>query len=274
VTGTDAAPGVVRIAVASTPLTATLDEAVPAAIAAVEEAARRGARIVCLPETALPGHRSQRRPVPDVSRAAIDAALAVVTDAARRAGIAAIVGAERPTPAGREIVSIVVDADGSELGVQAKTQIDPSEEADYVPGRGRRVFTAAGLTFGVAICHEAFRYPEITRSLVLAGARVVFVPHYVTTEDGSLPTRWCDAANPYNEKALLVRALENSVYVAQANVAGPDQGSATCIVGPDGSLVASLPYGEVGVAVADVDPGRADRRIALRWAPERSLAEP
>ncbi len=50
----------VRIAVASTPLTATLDEAVPAAIAAVEEAGRLGARIVCLPEAAIPGHRSQR----------------------------------------------------------------------------------------------------------------------------------------------------------------------------------------------------------------------
>jgi predicted amidohydrolase len=267
-------PATVRIAVASTPLTATLDEAVPAAIAAAEEAARRGARIVCLPETALPGHRSQRRSVPDVPRAAIDVAVRSVAAAAARTGIVAIVGAERPTPAGREIVSIVIDADGSELGVQAKTQIDPGEEADYVPGRGRRIFTAAGLTFGVAICHEAFRYPEIARSLVLAGARVVFVPHYVTTDDGSLPARWCDAANPYNEKALLMRALENSVYVAQANVAGPDQGSATCIVGPDGSLVASLPYGEVGVAVADVDPGRADRRIALRWAPERSLMGP
>lgn len=67
-----------------------------------------------------------------------------------------------------------------------KTQIDPSEERDYVAGSGRRVFTAAGVTFGIAICHEAFRYPEITRSLVLAGAQVVFVPHYVTTDDGSL----------------------------------------------------------------------------------------
>jgi predicted amidohydrolase len=264
----------VRIAVASTPLTATLDEAVLAAIEAVEEAARLGARIVCLPETALPGHRSQRRPVPDVARADVDAAVRRVAAAAARAGIVAIVGAERPTPAGREIVAVVVDADGSELGVQAKTQLDPSEEAAYVPGSGRRTFTAAGVTFGVAICHEAFRYPEIARSLVLAGARVVFVPHFVTTDDGSLPTRWCDAANPYNEKALLVRALENSVYVAQANVAMPDQGSATCIVGPGGELVASVPYGAVGVAVADVDPVRADRRIALRWAPERSLVDP
>ena len=86
------------------------------------------------------------------------------------------------------------------------------------------MFTIDGLTFGIAICHEAFRYPEITRSLALAGAQVVFVPHFVTTADGSLPAGWCDAANPYNEKALMLRALENSVYVAQSNVAGPRPG--------------------------------------------------
>ena len=126
------------------------------------------------------------------------------------------------------------------LGEQVKTQIDPSEEAHYVAGRGRRVFTIDGLTFGIAICHEAFRYPEIVRSLVLAGAQVVFVPHYVMAPDGVLPRRWGDPANPYNEKALMVRALENTVYVAQSNVAAPDQGSITGIVGPDGSLVASL----------------------------------
>ena len=50
---------VIRIAVASTPLTATLDEAVPAAVAAIEAAGRLGAAIVCLPETGLPGHRDQ-----------------------------------------------------------------------------------------------------------------------------------------------------------------------------------------------------------------------
>ena len=178
----------IRIAVASTPLTATLEEAVPAAIAAVEAAARQDAQIVCLPETALPGHRSQRRPVPDYGAAALEEALAQVADSVRAAGIVAIVGMERPTPSGREIVSVVLGADGTRLGTQAKTQIDPTEEPNYVPGSGRRVFTAAGLTFGIAICHEGFRYPEISRSLVLAGAQVIFAPHYVTTDDGSLPS--------------------------------------------------------------------------------------
>jgi predicted amidohydrolase len=262
----------IRIAVASTPLTATLDEAVPAAVAAVEEAGRLGARIVCLPETGLPGHRSQARPVPDVPIDAIEAGLRDIADAARRAGVVTIVGAERPTAAGREIVSFVIGADGERLGEQAKTQIDPSEEPNYIASAGRNVFTAADVTFGIAICHEAFRYPEITRSLVLRGAQIVFVPHYVTTADGSLPTGWCDASNPYNEKAVLLRAMENTVFVAAANVAGPDQGSATCIIAPDGTQVASLGYGTVGVVAADIDLDQADRLLALRWAPERNVA--
>jgi len=260
----------IRIAVASTPLTATLDEAIPAAVAAVEEAGRLGARIVCLPETGLPGHRGQARPVPDVAQDALDDALAAVAAAARRAGVVTIVGAEHPTPAGREMLSVVFDADGVRLGEQAKTQIDPSEEPHYIAGSGRRVFTAAGVTFGIAICHEGFRYPEVVRSLVLGGAQIVFAPHYVTTDDGSLPTRWCDASNPYNEKALLCRALENTVFVAASNVAGPDQGSITGIIAPDGRLVASLAYGLVGVVAADIDLDLADRRLALRWAPERN----
>ena len=114
-----------RIAVASTPLTTTLKEATPAAIAAVREAGRLGARIVCLPETGLPGHRCQARPVPKVTAAALDDALSAIALASRDAGVVTIVGAERPTRAGLEIVTVVLDADGTWLGEQVKTQIDP-----------------------------------------------------------------------------------------------------------------------------------------------------
>lgn len=133
------------------------------------------------------------------------------------------------------------------------------------------MFTIAGVTFRIAICHEASRYIEITRSLVLAGAQILFVPHYVTTEDGSLPKEWCAASNPYNEKALLCRALENTIYVAASNTAGRDQGSASCIISPTVALVASVPYGPPGVVSADIDLDAAARRLACRWAPERSL---
>ena len=110
----------IRIAVASTPLTATLDEAVPAAVAAIDEAARLGARIVCLPETGLPGHRCQSRHVPEPSEGALGAALSAVADAARRTGVVTIVGAERKTLSGRESVSVVFSGDGTKLGEQVK----------------------------------------------------------------------------------------------------------------------------------------------------------
>jgi predicted amidohydrolase len=260
----------IRVAVASTPLTATLEEAVPAAVAAVEEARRQDARIVCLPETAVPGHRCQNRLVPDLAQEALDAALDEVAAAARRAGVVTIVGSERVVAGGREIIVAVFGADGARLGEQAKTQLDPSEEPHYVPGSGRHLFTAAGAPFGIAICHEAFRYPEVARALALGGAQIIFAPHWVTTGDGSLPRRWCDPSSPYNEKALLCRALENEIYVAASNCAGADQGSASCIIAPDGTQLASVPYGAVGVATADVDLARANRQPARRWAPARN----
>jgi predicted amidohydrolase len=132
------------------------------------------------------------------------------------------------------------------------------------------VFAAAGVTFGIAICHEGFRYPEVARALALGGARIIFAPHWVTTDDGTLPRRWCDPSSPYNEKALLCRALENTVYVAASNCAGEDQGSASCIIAPDGTQLAAVPYGAVGVAAADLDLDRADRLLARRWAPARN----
>ena len=85
-----------------------------------------------------------------------------------------------------------------------------------------------------------------------------------------MPERWCDASNPYYEKALMCRAIENTIYVAASNVAGADQGSARCIIAPDGSLVAQVPYGEVGVAGADVDLALAHGLLARRRAPERN----
>jgi predicted amidohydrolase len=260
----------VRIAVASTPLTATLEEAVPPVLVAIEAAGKLGVRILCLPEAILPGHRMQKRAVEDASAAALEAALEQVAAAARAAQVVTLVGTERPTADRRQLVQVVFDENGSRLGEQVKTQVDPTEEQIYAPGSQRRVFTAAGVTFGIAICHEVFRYPEISRALALAGAQIIFAPHFVNTRDGSLPTRWLDSANPYNEKALLCRALENTVYVAAANTAGPIQGSASCIIAPDGALLASVPYGQIGIATADIDIDRATRLIARRWAPDRS----
>ena len=105
-----------------------------------------------------------------------------------RAGarITVILGTERLTDRGLQITACVIDPDGTIAGWQDKGQIDPSEEATYPAlGTERRVFTAGPLTFGVAICHEGWRYPETVRWAVRRGAQVVFHPHAHVAEPGS-----------------------------------------------------------------------------------------
>lgn len=236
------------------------------------EAAARGAAVVCFPETFLPGYRGPvfPAPPPPIDQAAQERTLAGIQALARRHGVAAIVGMEWSGPAGLLNVAVVVDRDGTVLGQQTKNQIAPEEDPYYVPGERRQLFAIDGVPFGVAICHEGWRYPETVRWAARRGAPVVFHPH-VTGGDGKgvVPRYWGDPEGAYYEKAMLLRALENGVYFASANYALADQETATCVVAPDGRLVAQTPYGDDSLLVADLDLAAATGRYARRYAPER-----
>lgn len=264
----------IRLAVASVPFPTDLDAAVRAVIDAVRSAAEQKADLLCLPEACLPGHRLGPHPVREYRQVDLDAAICEVGRAVRAAGVVTVLGTERVTPHGRILLATVLDAAGTTLGHQVKTQLAPEEEAHYVPGSGRRVFRAVGVTFGVAICHEAFRHPETVRSTVLAGAQIVLHPHYAATGSARPLTRWGDAGNPYNEAAVRCRAIENTVFMASANYALPDQAGAGAVIGPDGSLRGHLPYGQVGTLVVAIDPAEATGAMARRYHPERDRFRP
>src|SRR5262249_22151087 len=155
----------------------------------------------------------------------------------------------------RQIAAVVVGADGELLGCQTKNQLDATEEPLYVPGTARRLFEVNGLKFGVAICHEGFRYPETVRWAAVRGAKVVFHPHCTGSDrTGTRPARWGAPEGPYYEKAMMCRALENTIYFASVNYAFRYPESATSLLGPSGECLAHLPYGEEGVLVCDIDP--------------------
>lgn len=263
-----------RIALASPRVAATVADGLAATDRLLAAAAARGARVVCFPEAYLPGLRGLDFPVPPFDHADQERTVAAASELTRRHGVAAVLGMEWHTDLGRHIVAVVLDAAGRLVGVQTKNQLDPTEEAHYVPGRTRRLFTVEGLTFGVAICHEGFRYPETVRWAAARGAKVVFHPHCTGGDlTGTVPRTWGDPAAPYYEKAVMCRALENTVYVASVNYAFRHPESATALLGPQGELVAHLPYGEEGVLVCDVDPGAATGKLAQRYAPERYAVE-
>src|SRR5262245_55189908 len=162
------------------------------------EAAAQGAAIVCFPEAYLPGLRGLDFEVPTFDERLEEDALHAIAQWTQAYRIAAIVGIERVTTAGRQIAAFVMDKHGQLLGLQTKNQLDPSEDRFYLPGSGRRLFAIDGMKFGIAICHEGFRYPETVRWAAVRGAQIVFHPHCTGSDHtGVRPTQWAAAGAPY-----------------------------------------------------------------------------
>ena len=126
----------------------------------------------------------------------------------------------------------------------------------------------AGVPSGITICHEGWRYPEATRWAATRGALIVFHPQ-LTGSDQTGPTleRWGDPSSPYYEKAMIMRSIENTVYFASVNNAFRFQDSATSLIGPEGDLIAHIPYGEERLLIHDLDLSAATRLIATRFDP-------
>ena len=259
-----------RLALASPRVAASVEEGLARVRWGLAEAAAQGAAIVCFPEAYLPGLRGLDFDVPPFDRDQQERVVQIVATWAQEYRVAAVLGMEWHTDAGRHIAAVVLGPRGELLGVQTKNQLDPTEEPLYVPGRTRRVFEVDGLKFGVAICHEGFRYPETVRWAAARGAQVVFHPHCTGSDrTGTRPTEWGSPASPYYEKAMMCRGLENTIYFASVNYAFRYPESATSLIGPNGECLTYLPYGEEGVVVRAIDPAAATGRLARRYAPDR-----
>ena len=258
------------IALASPRVASSFDDGLARVEKLMYEASRQGARIVCFPEAYLPGLRGLDVEVPPADRAQQDRALETAGQWARTFRIAVILSMERLTSAGSQIVAYVIDAGGRLLGYQTKNQIAPSEDPFYIPGATRRMFEIQGVRFGIAICHEGWRYPETVRWAAMRGAKVVFHPHHAGSDrEGVVPTRWGAPDGAYYEKAMMMRSIENAVYFASVNYALRYPESATSLIDPEGRCQAYLPYGEEGVLVQSIDLEKATGFLAARYAPDR-----
>ena len=258
------------IALASPKVATSLDDGLARVERLVSEAANQGAQIVCFPEAYLPGLRGQDFDVLSWDRDTEQRTTDAVRDIARRSRTAIILGMELVTDAGRQIAACVIGAGGDVVGYQVKTQLDHSEDRFYVPGDSRRLFEIDGVTFGIAICHEGWRYPETVRWAAARGAKIVFHPQHTGNEkQGVRLTAWGAAENPYYEKAMMMRSIENGIWFASVNYALRYPEAATSLIDPSGRCQAFLPYGTEGVLVQSIDIDAATGVLARRFAPER-----
>jgi len=244
-----------RIAVAQMRVEPTDHEAnLAKALDLIGQAAAEGAELVLLPEMALTGlaqdMATAAQPIPGpateaLCRAAVDAGAWVVG------------GMPEANPGGKPFNSAVaIDPRGEIADIYRKVFLYLSE-ADACDRGDRACLLDLGFcTAGLMICYD-YIFPEYVRRLVMAGARLIL--HPTAWVDTEVCRQWrYPAAEAYRAQCL-VRALENGVFVASANVLGQyDEGGylggvgRSAIIAPWGEVLAEVPEGD-GVAVADLD---------------------
>ena len=250
----------IRIALANLRFPASPEESLALAAASIQQAALAQAHIVCFPECYIPGLRGVGKRVAPPDATFLNRAHAEIAQSAARSAITVILGTERIVDGALRNTALVVNADGSAAGFQDKVQIDPTEEGIYTPGATRHIFQAGPLTFGIAICHEGWRYPETVRWSARHGAHIVFHPAFLEAD----PTA---PAPTFHEKVALCRAAENTIYFASVNYACTASLTTSAVARPDGSLLTHPPHGQEGLLLADIDPTQATALLASRYKP-------
>jgi N-carbamoylputrescine amidase len=194
--------------------------------ARVEEAARRGAEVVCLPELYRSPYFCQREDhaffdlAEDVPGPSSERFQAV----ARKAGVAVIVPIfERRAPGLYHNSALLVDADGTIRGTYRKMHIpdDPSfyEKFYFTPGDlGFRAFDLAAGRVGALICWDQW-YPEGARLTALQGASILFYPTAIGWHPGE-KARYGAAQRDAWQTIQRSHAIANGVYVGSVNRVG------------------------------------------------------
>lgn len=240
----------------------------------VEQAALRGAQVVCLQELfAGPyfcqeenaAHFDLAEPIPGPSTARM-------AEVAKRTGTAIVVPVfERRASGVFHNSAAVVGPDGEILGVYRKMHIpdDPCfyEKFYFAPGDlGFAAFDTPFGRIGVLICWDQW-FPEAARLVAMQGASVIFYP----TAIGWHPKEKAQHGAEQREAWRLVQrghAVANGVYVAAVNRVGlevPVSGGdgleffgSSFVAGPMGEILAEAPQDEEAILIAQVDEERIE----------------
>jgi len=194
--------------------------------AAIREAAKQGAQIVCLPELFTGYYFCQQEhidlfdkaePIPGPSTDRL-------AECAKANGVV-VVGSlfEKRMPGVYHNTATVHDADGSLLGIYRKMHIpdDPLflEKFYFTPGDlGWKVFNTKFGKVGTLVCWDQW-YPEAARLTALQGAEVIFYP----TAIGWHPkekAEYGEAQHSAWETSMRGHSIANGVYVAAVNRVG------------------------------------------------------
>jgi N-carbamoylputrescine amidase len=258
-------------------LQAAFGEDMAANIAKVEElvraAAKQGAQVILPPELFQGPYfctSQEEKWFATAYPAATHPAVTALQPVAKELGVAIPVSIfERDGPAYYNSL-VMLDADGSQLGVYRKSHIPdgPGYQEKYYfrPGdSGFKVWDTKFGRIGVGICWDQW-FPEAARAMALMGAQVLFYPTAIGSEphDASLDTR-----EPWR-RAMQGHAVSNVIPVVASNRIGTEKVGANTqtyygssfIADHRGDLVEELGREEEGAIVHAFDLDFLDRHRA------------
>ncbi|HEY7862711.1 MAG TPA: carbon-nitrogen hydrolase [Thermoanaerobaculia bacterium] len=244
------------------------------AVAKVEEAARAGARVVCLPELYRSQYFAQKEDVAifDLAETIPGPSTEAIGAAAKKHGVAVVVPLfEKRAPGLYHNTAAIVGEDGRVIGLYRKMHIpdDPAyyEKFYFTPGDlGFRAFDTKAGRVATLICWDQW-YPEGARLSAMQGALVVFYP----TAIGWHPHEKASHGAAQRDAWMTVQrghAIANGLYVAAVNRVGheiPPEGGpglefwgSSFVADPQGVLMAVGSTDREEVLVAEVDPARVE----------------
>jgi len=235
------------------------------ALARIEEAAARGAKVVCLQELFRSRYFCQSEdarnfdlaePIPGPTTEALSAAAA-----ARKL---VIVGSifERRAEGVYHNTAVVLDADGRLAGHYRKMHIpdDPHYYEKFYFTPGDLDFTAhrtAHATVGALVCWDQW-FPEAARLVALAGAQIVFYPTAIGWERSEVESVRHRQLQAW-ETVQRGHAIANGMFVAVANRVGAEDSlefwGNSFVVDPFGEVIARADASAEEILVTDCDLG-------------------
>jgi N-carbamoylputrescine amidase len=246
----------------------------------VKEAARAGAKLVCLPELFRSQYFCQREDPAffDLAESVPGPTTEALARAAREMGVALVAPIfERRAPGLYHNSLVVLDAGGEMRGLYRKMHIpdDPAyyEKFYFTPGDlGFRAFDTHVGSVGTLICWDQW-YPEGARLTALRGAQILFYP----TAIGWHPQekeQWGSAQRDAWRTIQRAHAIANGLYVAVVNRVGRERLSApdgsasdspgiefwgsSFIADPFGTVIAEASVEREEILLAEIDPDRVE----------------
>lgn len=242
-------------------------------LALAEKAAKKGAQIICTQELFRSQYFCQKEdheyfklaePIPGPSTEAFQ-------KLAKKHKVVIIASLFEKRAAGvYHNTAVVIDADGSLLGIYRKMHIpdDPQfyEKFYFTPGDlGFKAWQTKYGRIGVCVCWDQW-YPEAARLTAMQGAEIIFYP----TAIGWHPKEKEEyGANQHGAWELIQRshAVANGCYVAVANRIGLEKPAGgdglefwgqSFVAGTSGQILAKAAQDKEEVLVVEVDLSKVD----------------